>query len=78
MKILQTISQWSTGIGRQLPFGPGDVGMFPSTRICPITGRPSLFPASYTRIPDSVPCGFACPIAPGRKSGVSPFRVSDN
>ena len=65
-------------MGRQLPFRSGDVGMFSSTRIHSITERPSLFPASYTRITDSVPCGFACPIAPGRKYGVSPFRVSDN
>ena len=65
-------------MGRQLPFGSGDVGMFPSTRICPITGRPSLLPASYSRTSNSVPCGFTCPIAPGRKYGVSPFRVSDN
>ena len=48
-------------MGRQLPFGSGDVGMFPSTRIRPITGRPSLFPASYTRTSNSVPGGFTCP-----------------
>jgi hypothetical protein len=65
-------------MGRQLPFGSGEVGMFPLTRIHPVTGRPSLFPASYTRIPDSTPCGFACPTVPGRKYGFSAFRVFDN
>ncbi len=70
-KILQTISKWSTGVGRQLPFGPGDV----ATRIRPITGRHSLFPASYSRTSNSVPCGFTCPNAPGRKYGVSTFRL---
>lgn len=68
------ISQWSTGIGRQLPFGPGDV----ATRISPITGRHSLLPASYSRTPDNVPYGFACPNAPGREYGVSTFHVSDD
>ena len=61
-------------MGRQLPFGPGDV----STRIRPITGRHSLLPASYSRTSTSVPCGFACPDALGRKYGVSTFHVSDN
>jgi len=68
------ISQWSTGVGRGLPFGPGDV----ATRIRPITGRHSLLPASYSRISDSAPCGFTCPNVPGRKYGVSTFHVSDN
>ena len=78
MKILQTVSQWSTGVGRLLPFGPGDVGIFSSTRIRPITGRPSLLPASYSRNSNSVPCGFACPNAPGRIYGVSTFHVPDD
>jgi hypothetical protein len=77
-KIHQMISQWSTGIGRGLPFGPGDVGMFISTRIRPITGQHSLFPASYSRISINVPYGFACPDVSGRKYRVSTFRVSDN
>jgi hypothetical protein len=61
-------------MGRGLPFGPGNV----STRIRPITGRHSLLPASYSRTSTSVPCGFACPNAPGRKYGVSTFHVSDD
>jgi len=61
-------------MGRQHPFGPGNV----ATRIRPITGRHSLLPASYSRISDNVPYGFACPNVPGRKYGVSTFRVSDN
>ena len=73
-KILQTISQWSTGIGRGLPFGPGNV----STRIRPITGRHSLLPASYSRTPNNVPYGFACSSVPERKYGVSTCRVSDD
>ena len=52
--------------------------MFPSTRIRPITGRHSLLPASYSRISNNVPYGFACPNALGRKYEVSTFRVSDN
>jgi hypothetical protein len=51
---------------------------FSSTRIRPITGRHSLFPASYSHTSNSVPCGFAYPSSPGRKYGVSTFRVSDD
>jgi hypothetical protein len=49
--------------------------MIPSTRIRPITGRHLLLPASQTRTANSVPYGFACPDIPGRKYGVSTFRV---
>jgi len=65
-------------MGRGRPFGPGNVGMVPSTRIRFITKRPSLLPASYSRTSNSVPYGFTCPDAPGRKYGVSTFRVSDD
>ena len=61
-------------MGRQLPFGPGDV----STRIRPITGRHSLLPASYSRTSNNVPYGFACSDTLERKYGVSTFHVSDN
>jgi hypothetical protein len=60
-KILQILSQWNTCIGRQHPFESGDIGKIAaSTRIRSITGRHSLLPASYARISNSVPYGFAC------------------
>jgi hypothetical protein len=59
------LSQWSTGLGRGHPFEPGDV----ATRIRSITERHSLLPASYSRISDSVPCGFACPNVKGGNTG---------
>ena len=73
-KILQTISQWSTDIGRGLPFGSGNV----STRIHLITRRHSLLPASYSRTSNSVPCGFTSSNESERKYGVSTFHVSDD
>ena len=48
-------------VGRLLTFVPGDV----STRIRPITGRPSLLPISFTRIPVVRPRGF--PTEPARR-----------
>jgi hypothetical protein len=61
-------------MGRQLPFGPGDV----STRLRPITGRHSLLPASYSRTSNNVPYGFACSDTLERKYGVSTFHVFDD
>lgn len=47
-----------------------------STPIRAITARPSLFPASHTRIPIGVPYGSLCPI--GREYGLTMFHMSDS
>jgi hypothetical protein len=46
-----------------------------STPVHSITERHSLFPASSTRCPISVPCGNACP--EGRSNGLTLFRLND-
>ncbi len=46
-----------------------------ATPIRSITERHSLFPASFTRCPNSVPCGNACP--EGRGIGLTLFRLND-
>jgi hypothetical protein len=56
-------------MGRMLPFGPGNAGMFSSTCIRPITGRHSLLAASHSRTANSVPYGFYCPSVPGQRYG---------
>lgn len=47
-----------------------------STPIRAITARPSLFPASHTRIPIGVPYGPLCPV--GREYGLTMFHMSDS
>ena len=46
-----------------------------ATPIRSITERHSLFPASFTRYPNSVPCGSTCP--EGRDNGLTLFHLND-